>query len=88
MIEAPRAAASTVSATTSSAQSAALSGADVVMESDTAFHVLFGSNPTATTSCLRIPASTLVRFTNCKAGEKFAVILGTGTATIRYLEDA
>ena len=88
MIEAPRAAASTVSASGTSAQSAVISGADVVMECDTAFHILFGSNPTATTSCLRVPANTLVRFTNCKAGEKFAVILATGTATVRYIEDA
>lgn len=88
MIEAVRVTATEVSASTSSAQSAILTGADVVMESDTAFHFLFGSNPTATTACLRVPANTMVRFTNVKAGEKFAVILGAGTATIRYVEDA
>ena len=84
MIEAPRAAASTVSASTSNAQSAALSGEDLVIGADVAFHILFGSNPTATTSCLRVPADTLVRFTHIVGGEKFAVILASGTGTVQY----
>ena len=84
MIEAPRTAALTVSASTSSAQSAALSGEDLVIGADVAFHILFGANPTATTSCLRVPADTLVRFVNVTPGEKFAVILATGTGTVQY----
>lgn len=84
MIQAPRTAALSVSAGTTSAQSAALDGADLVVCSDTAFHILFGSNPTATTSCLRVPADTMLRFVNITAGEKFAVILASGTATVQY----
>lgn len=86
MIEAPRNSASTVSASTSSAQSEILSGEDIVVGCDAAFHIIFGSNPTATTSSFRVPADTLIRFSNVKAGEKFAVILGTGTATVQYVE--
>lgn len=84
MIEAPRTAASTVSASTSSAQSAVLSGEDIVICADVAFHILFGANPTATTSCLRVPADTLVRFVNLNPGEKFAVVLASGTGTVQY----
>ena len=32
----------------------------------------------------RHPANTMVRFTNINRGEKFAVILASGTATVRY----
>ena len=84
MIEAPRSAALTVSASTVSAQSAGLAGEDLVIGGNVEFYILFGANPTATTSCLRIPADTLIRFTNITPGEKFAVILGTGTGTIQY----
>lgn len=81
MIEAPRAAAEIVSVSTNSAQSGILTGDDVVYLCDIDSFVLFGTNPTATTSCLRIPAKTLVRFTNIKPGEKLAAIAGaSGTA--------
>lgn len=85
-MQAPRAAASTVNASTSSAQSAALSGRDIVVSCTAAFHILFGENPTATTSHMLIPASTPRRFTNINPGEKFAVILGSSTATVQYFE--
>ncbi len=84
MIEAPRSVALTVSASTTSAQSATLGGENLMIGGDVPFHILFGANPTATTSCLRIPADTLVRFLNVKPGEKFAVILPSGTGTIQY----
>lgn len=84
MIEAPRAVATVVSASTSSAQSGALDGSDLVIGGDAAFFILFGSNPTATTSCLRVPADTLLRFTNIAPGEKFAVILASGTGSVQY----
>ena len=84
MIEAPRSAALTVSASTASEQSAGLDGSDLVIGADVAFHILFGENPTATTSCLRVPADTLVRFVNVTPGEKFAVILASGTGTVQY----
>jgi hypothetical protein len=83
-VEAPREAGATVSASTSSAQSAALDGRDLVISSDVAFHILFGSNPTAATSCTRIAANTAVPFSNIVPGEKFAVILTTGTGTVYY----
>ena len=85
-IQAPRTTASTISASGTSAQSAALSGRDIVVISPADCFVLFGTNPTATTSCLLVPADTPVRFTNINPGEKFAVILGASTATIQYFE--
>jgi hypothetical protein len=84
MIEAPRAAAESVSASTSSAQSAVLNGDDLVIGGNVAFHILFGTNPTATTSCLRVPADTMLRFRNINPGEKFAVILASGSGTVQY----
>jgi len=85
MVEAPREVGGTgISASTSSAQSGALDGRNIVVSADVAFYILFGDNPTATTACLRIPANTAVPFTNIKAGEKFAVILASGTGTVSY----
>lgn len=84
MIEAPRTAALTVSASTTTAQSAMLNGENLVVSGDVPFHIIFGANPTATTSCTRVPADTLVRFTNIKPTEKFAVILASGTGTVQY----
>jgi len=83
-VEAPREIGATVNASTTHAQSAALDGRDIVVSSDVAFHILFGSNPTATTSALRIPAGTAVPFTNLVPGEKFSVILATGTGTVYW----
>lgn len=83
-VVAPRAVAATVSASTTSAQSAALSGEDLVIGADVAFHIIFGTNPTATTACLRVPADTLIPFTAINPGEKFAVILASGTGTVNY----
>ncbi len=84
MIEAPRSATLTVSASTTSAQSAALSAIDYVITADVPFHIVFGENPTATTGNLRVPADTMVRFVNVNPGEKFAVILPSGTGTVFY----
>lgn len=85
-MQAPRAAAATVSASATSAQSAALSGRDIVVSCTAAFYILFGANPTATNGHMLIPANTPRRFTNINAGEKFAVILGSSTATVQYFE--
>lgn len=85
-MQAPRAVASEVSASTTSAQSAVLSGADIVASCTAAFYVLFGANPTATASCMLVPANTPRRFTNVKKGDKFAVLLGASTATVQYFE--
>lgn len=82
--EAPRVLGSTISASTTSAQSAALDGTDIVISSDVAFHILFGSNPTATTSAFRVPADVAMPFTNIVPGEKFAVILASGTGTVYW----
>lgn len=84
MVEAPRELGNTVSASTTSAQSGAMDGRDIVVSSDVAFHILFGANPTATTSALRVPANLAVPFTNVKANEKFAVILASGTGTVYW----
>lgn len=83
-VEAPRETGSTVSASTTSAQSAMLDGRDLVISGSAAFHILFGADPTATTNAMRIPAETAVPFSNVKPGEKFAVILASGTGTIYY----
>jgi hypothetical protein len=47
-----------ITATVTSAQSAAFNAATniVVVDSDEKIHVKFGENPTATTSCITIPA--------------------------------
>jgi hypothetical protein len=82
-IEAPRAACTTVSVSTSSAQSSALEGRDIVYVCDQVSYILFGANPTATTSCLRVPADTMLRINNIKANDKLAIIAaGSGTAFI------
>ena len=61
-------------------------GRDIIVISPADCFVLFGANPTATTSCLLVPADTPIRFTNINGGEKFAVILGSSTATVQYFE--
>lgn len=82
-LDAPRAAATTVTVSTSSAQSAALPAGDYYFVCDQASSILVGVNPTATTSCIRIPASVPVRIAGVQANEKIAVIAaGAGTAWI------
>lgn len=83
-VVAPRAHAGSVPASTSSAQSAALSGQDLMIGADVAFHIVFGTNPTATTNSTRIPADTLIPFTGINPGEKFAVILASGSGTVQF----
>lgn len=83
-IVAPRSFAKTVSASATSAQSESLSGEDLIIGGDVDFYILFGTNPTATTACLRVPADTLLPFTGINGGEKFAVILASGTGTVTY----
>lgn len=83
-VEAPRELGAAISASGTHAQSAALDGRDIVVSADVAFYILFGSNPTATTSAMRIPANTAVPFTNIIPGEKFSVILASGTGTVNW----
>lgn len=78
---APRAVATTISVSTSSAQSAVLAPADYLYVCDQVSYLLFGSNPTATTSCFRVPADVMVRIAGVQSGEKLAVIAAaSGTA--------
>lgn len=80
-MEAPRGAATTVSVSTTSAQSAVLSPGSYIYTCDQVSYLLFGSNPTATLSCLRIPAETMVRIAGVQSGEKLAIIAdASGTA--------
>lgn len=82
-LNAPRAAASTVSVSTSSAQTGALNRGDYVYVCNQPSYLLVGANPTATTSCIRIPADCLVRIAGVQAGEKIAIIAdSTGTAWV------
>lgn len=85
-LQAPRAVATKVAASTSSAQSGILSGRDIIIVGDVDFHILFGSNPTATTDCMMVPAKTMLPIGNINAGEKFAVILADGTGNVWYGE--
>lgn len=64
-----------VTITTSSAQSAAFAGSTrfVRVVSDTACWVLFGANPTATTSSMYLPAGSIEYF-SVTAAHKVAVI--------------
>ena len=78
---APRAAAEKWSVSASSAQSAALAAGDYVFVCDQDCNILFGTNPTATTSCQFVPAKTLVRLKGVLASEKCAVLAaGSGSA--------
>jgi len=83
---APRVAATTVSVSTSSAQSAALAPGDYVFVCDKIAYILVGANPTATTSCMRIPADVLVRICGIQDQEKVAIIASaSGTAWLQAL---
>lgn len=82
-INAPRSAATTVSVSTSSAQSAVFAPGDYAYVCDQISYLLVGANPTATTSCIRIPADCMVRIAGVQDGEKIAVIAAaSGTAWI------
>lgn len=85
-MQAPRAAAATVSLSDTSAQSATLSGRDIIVQCTAAFYIVFGANPTATSGNMLVPANTPRRFTNINGGEKFAAILASSTATLQYFE--
>ena len=74
-----------LSVSATSAQTAALSGADILFWSGVAVNVLFGTNPTATAAGIYVPANTVVRFVNVKAGDKLAALAG-GAGTAYYLE--
>lgn len=60
---------------TTSAQSAAFAAgtAFVGIIASAAFHYVCGSNPTATTNALKVPADTLI-YIGVKAGQKIAAI--------------
>ena len=83
--EAPRALGTSLSVSTSSAQTAALSGADLIYWCAVATTILFGADPTATGAGLYVPANTPVRLTNIKPGEKLAALAGS-SSTAYYLE--
>lgn len=77
----------TVSISTTSAQSAVLTGGNVVLQSDVACFVIRGENPTATTSCLPLLSGAQYRLTGIKEGEKLAFITSSGSGTVYYTED-
>lgn len=72
----------TVSTSTTSAQSAALNGESVYVLSTALVFCVRGSNPTATTSCMPIPANFPVQIKGVQQGEKLAFINATGTGTV------
>jgi hypothetical protein len=71
-----------ISTSTSSAQSGVLNGDSVYVLSTAVVFVLRGSNPTATTGCMPIPANFPVQIKGIQQGEKLAFINGTGTGTV------
>lgn len=71
-----------VSTSTSSAQSVTLNGDSVYVLSTALVFMVRGSNPTATTSCMPIPANFPVQIKGIEAGDKLAFINGTGTGTV------
>jgi len=71
-----------VSTSTSSAQSVALTGDNVYVLSTALVFVVRGQNPTATTSCMPIPANFPVNLKGIQQGEKLAFINATGTGTV------
>ena len=72
----------TVSTSTTSAQSPVLNGDSVYVLSTTLVFMVRGSNPTATTGCMPIPANFPVQIKGIEQGEKLAFILGTGTGSV------
>jgi hypothetical protein len=85
--EANRVLASTISVSVASAQSAVLTGADILYWCAVATNVLFGADPTATAAGVYVPANTLVRFTNITRGEKLAALaVAGGNSTAYYVE--
>lgn len=78
---APRGVAVNITVSVASAQSAALPEGDYLFICDQACNIVFGANPTALATHLRIPASTMFRITGVLADDKCAVIAaGAGTA--------
>lgn len=84
-LPASRSLGTSLSVSTTSAQTAEMSGKDVLFWSGVAVNVLFGTNPTATAAGVYVPANTVVRFTNIKPGDKLAALAG-GNGTAYYLE--
>lgn len=77
----------TVATSGTSAQSTAVTARRISISVNTATFVVFGTNPTATTSGYLIPANTTQLF-NFRSGDKVAGILATGTGqmTINVLD--
>lgn len=67
-----------ITASGTSQQSSAFAAGStlVVVDSDEKVHVAFGSNPTATTSYVAIPAGGVREFNLTGSGQKVAVIAG------------
>jgi len=67
-----------ITASGTSQQSSAFAGSTtlVVIDSDEKVHVAFGSNPTATTSYICIPAGQCKEFNLTSPGQKAAIIQG------------
>lgn len=71
-----------VGTSTTSAQSVILDGNNVYVLSTALVFVIRGANPTATTSCMPIPANFPVQIKGVQQGEKLAFINATGTGTV------
>lgn len=72
-ISAPRAAAATVSVSSTSAQSSVLAPGDYAFICDQDCNILVGTNPTATTSSWFVPAKSPIRIASIQANEVIAI---------------
>jgi hypothetical protein len=73
----------TVSTNTTSAQTAVnFTGDSVYILSTALVFVVRGSNPTATTGCMPIPANFPVQIKGIQPGDKLAFINATGTGSV------
>lgn len=81
-----RASTASVSISTTSAQSAALAGGNVVVMATADCFILRGANPTATVLCLPLLANTQYRLTGIAEGEKLAFITASGSGTAYVTE--
>lgn len=72
----------TISTSTTSAPSGVLNGDSVYVLSTALVFVVRGTAPTATTSCMPIPANFPVQIKGIQQGETLAFINGTGTGTV------
>lgn len=77
-----------VSISTTSAQSAAVNSPNAVLYATNDCFVIVGDSPTATTSCMPLPAGVMWRAKGWQPGQKIAAITASGSGTLYITPDA